>query len=113
MILMKRRLAVNGFIFLSQIISANVDGRINNRMIHNNKMLERIRKSKTYQNIVNNKYSTLEKAGKEDTILALLSSLINTDFTLVDYDEPDRLGDALYCDFDTLAQEFLDFVNSI
>ena len=113
MVLMKRRLAVNGFIFLSQIISANVDGRINNRMIHNNKMLERIRKSKTYQNIINNKYSTLEKAGKEDTILALLSSLINTDFTIVDYDEPEKLGMSLYCDFDTLAQEFLDFINSI
>ena len=113
MILMKRRLAVNGFIFLSQIISANIDGRINNRLIHNNKLLDKIRKTKTYQNIVNNKYSTLEKAGKDDTILAMLSSLVNTDFTLVDYDEPEKMGTPLYCDFDTLAQEFLEFVNSI
>jgi hypothetical protein len=113
MILMKRRLAYNGFIFLSQIISANVDGRINNRMIHNNKMLDRTRNTDTYKNIVDQKYEVLRNSGKEDTVLALLSTLLNTSFLFVDYDEKDKLGQKIFMDYDSLSQEFLDFVNSI
>jgi hypothetical protein len=113
MILMKRRLAFNGYTYLSQMISANIVGRVNNRMIHNNRVIDRIRKSKTYQSMVENKYPMLKEAGKEDLILGILSTLINTDFTFCDYDEPEKTGYPIYIDYDALAQEFLDFVNSI
>ena len=113
MVLMKRRLAYNGYIYLSQLISANIVGRVNTRLIHNNRVIERVRKSKTYKNLVDNKYPMLKKAGKEDLILSILSTLINTDFIFCDYDEPEKLGQPIYIDFDALAQEFLDFVNQI
>jgi hypothetical protein len=113
MVLMKRRLAFNGYIYLSQLVSANIIGRVNTRLIHNNRVIDRIKKSKTYQNLVDNKYPMLRNAGKEDLILGILSTLMNTDFLFCDYDEPEKIGQPIYVDYDALAQEFLDFVNQI
>jgi hypothetical protein len=86
---------------------------VNTRLIHNNRVIDRIKKSKTYQNLVDNKYPMLRNAGKEDLILSILSTLMNTDFLFCDYDEPEKMGQPIYVDYDALAQEFLDFVNQI
>lgn len=113
MILLKKELRLRGNIYLDQIISANIDGRINVRTIHNSKFLEKVQTSAIYTNLIENKYSNLEKAGKGDIIINLLSSLINTHFTIVDYDNPDLLGEQLEINLDILSQEFLDFINRI
>ena len=113
LILMKKEMGLRGYVYLNQIISSNVDGKINTRVIHNAKFLEKIKTSSVYQNLVQNKYSSLGKSSKGDVIISLLSTLINTQFTIVDYDNPRELGKPLQVNLDTLSQEFLDFVNLI
>ena len=51
--------------------------------------------------------------GKGDLIINILSTLINTEFTYVDYDNPELTGEPIEMDLDILSQEFLDFVNQI
>ena len=113
LILMKKWLALNGYIYLNQIISANVGGRINNRMIRNNRNIEKAKRTETYNVFEKEKYSTLENSGKEDSILSPLITIMNTQFYFVDYDEPEKLNRPLKFNFDILEQEWLDFVDQI
>ena len=113
MILMKRALQIRGDIWLPQIISGGISGKINARTIHNAKLIEKIQNSEVYQDLVKNKYSTLQSMGKSDAIIGLLSTLLNTQFTYCDFDMFDKYKQDIEVDFDQLAQEFLDFVNMI
>ena len=113
MILMKRDLQLKGDIYLPQIVSAYIDGRINARTIHNAKLIDKIQNSEIYNRILSEKYSSLKGMEKSEIIISLLSTLINTQFRYCDYDMMDRLNEEIEIDFDTLSQEFLDFVNRI
>lgn len=113
MIVMKHKLAYDGYNLLSQLISANIEGRINNRVIHNSKYNDNIKNSPVFQNIMEEKYPTLKNINKEDKIINILSTLINTQFTIVDYDDEELLGKPIEVNYDIISQEFLDFVNSI
>lgn len=113
MILMKRVLEAREDVYLPQIISANINGKINSRTIHNSKFLTRIQQSSVYKNLVKNKYSTLAGIGKSDIIINLLSVLINTSFTYCDYDVMEDTGKTIEINADYLSQEFLDFINQI
>ena len=113
MVMMKRWLSLNGYLYLNQIISANVGGRINNRIIRNNRNLEKAKKTETYNILETDKYSTLLNSGKEDSPLSPLVTIMNTQFYFVDYDEPDKINKPLKINFDILEQEWLDFVNQI
>ena len=122
MILMKRRLECNGYIYLPQVISANVLGRAVNRLSHNAKRISRIEETATYQNLQRNKYPSLvdanennllDKKKAKNLILSPLITIENTAFGFVDYDEPKKLNKVIRFDYDILAQEFMDFINSI
>lgn len=113
MILMKRKLEFSGYRYLNQIITAKVEGRINSRTIHNAKFIEKVENSAIYQNIRNEKFKTINDLGKGDLIINILSTLVNTQFTYIDYDNPDLNGKVIEMDLDVLSQEFLDFVNQI
>lgn len=113
MVLMKFKLLSCGYVYLPRLISANIEGRINSRTIHNSKFLESVETSAAYENIVKEKYATLINSGKGDLIISLLSTLINTQFTYCEYDEPRLLGKVIDMNHVMLSQEFLDFVNII
>ena len=113
MILMKRKMEFSGYQYLNQIITANINGKINSRTIHNSKFIEKVETSSVYQNIRNEKFKTINDVGKGDLIINILSTLINTEFTYVDYDNPELTGEPIEMDLDILSQEFLDFVNQI
>lgn len=113
LVLLKRKLQFQGLIYLPQILTANVE-KLNRRTIQNAKFLMKIENSAIYQDLVNEKFSTLEELKKSNLILNLLSTLINTTFTIVDYDHPDKLGEPLEIDNqDILSDEFLTFLNQI
>jgi len=113
MILMKKALEMNGDIWLPQILSADIEGRINARTIHNNKLIEKIESSETYQRMLDDKYVAIKGMNKQNLILNILSTLLNTQFTYCDYEIQDRNGQPIKPDFDQLGQEFLDFINLI
>ena len=58
------------------------------------------------------KYSAL-KDEKNSPVIALLSRIINTNWTIVDYDIPEHLGEPFELNNDTLSEEFLRFVDNI
>lgn len=123
MILMKRRLEYNGYIYIPQIISANVLGKASNRLSHNLKRIERIEDTSTYHNLEENKYPSLvdrnpnttedKKKKKRNLILGPLITIENTAFGFVDFDEPNKMNHTIRFDYDILAQEYMDFINSI
>lgn len=112
MILMKRALEMNGDIWLSQIVSADIEGRINARTIHNTKMIEKVENSETYKKMIDDKYAALKGMNKQNIIINILSTLLNTQFKYCEYDN-DNNGQLIEPDFDQLCQEFLDFINLI
>ena len=102
-----------GYILIPQIISANLEGRVNNRIIHNAKYNENIKNSPVFINLVNEKFPSLKTTDKETKVISLLNSIITSRFSIVDYNAPDYTGKNLEINSDTMTQEFLDMVNSI
>jgi len=113
LVLLKRRLQLQGLVYLPEILTGNVE-KLNKRTIQNQKFLMKIENSAIYQTLVNEKFSTLEELKKSNLILNLLSTIINTTFTIVDYDNDDKLGDKLEVhNPDILSDEFLNFLNQL
>ena len=46
-------------------------------------------------------------------ILVLISTLINTKFTVVDYDNEDRLGEEIEINLNMICKEYLDYLSNI
>lgn len=113
MILMKKALQMNGAIWLPQILSADIEGRINARTIHNTKLIEKVESSEAYQKMLNDKYAALKGMNKQNVIINLLSTLLNTQFKFCDFDMQDMNGEYIEPNFDQLCQEFIDFINLI
>ncbi|WP_171567724.1 hypothetical protein, partial [Brevibacillus sp. MCWH] len=113
LLLLKKKLQIQGYIYLPQLLTANID-KYNKRTIKNSKFLNKIGSSSIYQTLMNDKYSTLEELKKSNLVLDLLSAAINSTFTIVDYDNPEKLGEPLEINnLDTLSDEFLNFINQI
>lgn len=113
LIMLKKRLQYQNFIYFPQILSANIESKLNARTIRNDKFLTKIQSSPIYQSLVENKYSTLNDIGKDDTILNLLSTLLNTVFTFVDYEHQDITGKVIEVNQDMISDEFLNFLNQL
>jgi hypothetical protein len=113
LVLLKRKLQFQGLVYLPQILTGNVE-KLNKRTIQNAKFLMKIENSVIYQTLVNEKFSTLDELKKSNLILNLLSTIINTQFTIVDYDNDEKLGEKLeIANPDILSDEFLSFLNQL
>lgn len=113
LILLKKKLRFQGMVYLPEILTANIDGRLNARTIRNDKFLSKVETSDLYRSIMENKYFTLTDIGKDDIIIGTLSTLINTKFTIVDYDNPKRLGEYIEVNQDMVSDEFLNYLNQL
>lgn len=97
---------------LPYILTGNLEDRVNTRIIRNNKFISKIEDSYLYQNLINKKYNLLQQI-KPDYILSLLSTLINTRFTYVAYENPELLGKEIIYSEDKISDELLFFLNNI
>ena len=113
LIILKKRLYFQEYVYLPEILTANIDGKLNSRTIRNDKFLTKIQTSDIYQSIMSNKYSILHDIGKDDLILKILSRMINTKFTVVNYDHPEQLGETIEVNQDIISEEFLNFLNQL
>lgn len=113
LIILKKRLYFQEYVYLPEILTANIDGKLNSRTIRNDKFLTKIQTSDIYQSIMTNKYSILHDIGKDDLILKILSRMINTKFTVVNYDHPEQLGETIEVNQDMISEEFLNFLNQL
>lgn len=121
MILMKRKLESDGYIYIPQLISGNIVGKAINRMGHNSKQLSRIESTPIFQNLVNEKYPSFnipeenikDKKNRRSPIMQQLDRIRSNQFSYVDYDDPENLGKKIRFDYDILDQEYESFINSI
>ena len=112
-ILLKKRLLFQNYVYLPHILTANIDGRLCTRTIQNNKFVYKIQTSSIYAQMVNDKFDTLDDIGKPNLILTMMSTILNSSFTLVDYERPDLYGKKLELNDDLVSEEFLSYLNSI
>jgi hypothetical protein len=97
---------------LPYILTGNLVDRVNTRIIRNNKFLMKIEENSMYKELVEKKYKLLNYI-KEDAIIALLSSVINTKFSYVVYEYPELLGTEIEYSEDKISDELLFFLNNI
>lgn len=113
LIILKKKLIYSGNVFLPQIFTGNIQGRLNSRVIQNNKFISRLESSAIYEELVNDKFAAVIELKGENIIINLLSNIINTKFTFVDYDMDDRLGEVIEFNQNSLTDEFLKFLSEI
>lgn len=110
MVILKRKLQHLGFVYMPQILSANVE-RASRRTIRNKKFLAKISESSVYRDLMSSKFSSLNELGKEEYLLKQLSILLRSEFTYVDYDNPDMFGTPMEnINEDLLSDEFINFL---
>lgn len=97
---------------LPYILTGNVGAKINTRIIRNNKFISKIHESYLYQDLINNKYKLLHEI-KPDYIISLLSTIINTTFTYVCYEDHSVLGKEIEYSEDKISDEALFFLRNI
>ena len=112
LILLKKLLQLQNKVYLPQILTANIL-KLNCRTIQNTKFLNKIETSSVYQSIALDKFEPIEQIKKNNTILNILSTLLNTTFTNVDYVTREKTGEQLEVVDDVLSDEVLDFLNQI
>lgn len=97
---------------LPYILSGNLSDKVNTRVIRNNKFIAKIEDSYMYQDLINSKYRLLNCL-KPESVLSLLSSVINTRFTYVTYEYPEMFGTEITYSEDKISDELLFFLDSL
>lgn len=97
---------------LPYILTGNVSGKVNTRMVRNSKLLAKIEEDSDYQYLVNYKYKELEEL-HPGYIKGILSSYIYTKFTYVSYERPELLGVEIEAPEDQICHELIQFLKMI
>lgn len=108
---LKKWLTLKHFPIMAQMCTASIRGHFKNSAIKNTKFIEKYKTSSLYENIEQRFRYVREIKPKDDPIITLMSSIINSSFTWVDYDptinglENDNLP------IDKVVEEFMLFVS--
>ena len=97
---------------LPYIISGNSKDRVNTRIIRNIQFTQKVEDSYTFQHLQDSNHKYLNFI-KPDFDIGLLSTLINTKYTFVYYNNKDLLGQEIIYSDDKIADEVLFFLTSI
>lgn len=112
LIILKRRLQAQGYIFLPQVLSGNIEGRLNTRTIQNRKFINKIQTSVLYKQLMD-KFAYLIELKDDNIILNILSTVLNTAFSYVEYNNQEKLGERIEIMSDIVSEELLSFLNQI
>ena len=85
---------------------------MNIRLIRNTKFILKVEENSTYKQIQESKYSRLNEV-MPNAISMLMSQIINTQFSFVCYEDQSLLGQKIEYNEDLIADEILNFINSI
>lgn len=114
LVILKKYLQASNMVILPQLVTAMVRGRFKENMIKNTRFQEKYESSDVYKNVVERKFRYIsEIAPKENPIQKKLSTIINSTFTLVDYDE--EINGRILTDIpvDTIMDEYYIFLSII
>jgi hypothetical protein len=112
LIILKTLLLLQGKVYLPQLLTGNIE-KLNTRTIQNSKFTFKLDTSAVWQRIIEDKFDPIQQIKTINPKATMLSTLINSTFTLVDYSNKDRLGEVIEPNVDVLADEFMDFLNQL
>lgn len=111
-IYLKHYLQLRGMTIMPQMLTASIKGKFKDNCIKNTKFLEKFTTSSVYQHIISDKYKYIRELGlKEDPIVKLLSTMINSQFCLVDTDMEVNGRECDSVNVDVLVSEFMLFLS--
>jgi hypothetical protein len=114
LICMKKVFQTYKMYHLAQACTGKVFRKYKENVIKNSKFMERVTSSQLYKEIVSKKYSYVMELGlKENPVLKTLASIINSTFTLVDFDDTVNNYKLEHLDQDAIANEYLLFLSII
>ena len=111
-ITLKRRLQAQGDIYLPQILTGNIECKLNTRTIQNRKFIDKIQTTVLYKQLID-KFEYLIDLKENNIILNTLSTILNTSFSIVEYNNQEKLGEKLDVIADIVSPETLEFLNQI
>ena len=109
LVILKKFLQLKGQVILPQICTAQLKGKYKENVIKNCKFVEKYKTSDLYPHI-EEKFKYAREVSNEDPVIMMLSTMINSSFTWVDYDPEinGRVEDDL--PMDLLISEFMEFM---
>ena len=93
------------------ILTGNM-GKMNTRLVRNNRFLSKIKETSAYINLLNNQYKYLLEI-EPDYFETIISTLINTPFTFVTPEDPEFTGEKIVYDEDKISDEIIMFFTEI
>lgn len=114
LICMKKIFQYYSMFHFAQLTTAIVFGKYKENVIKNARFLEKVTSSQIYQDIIAKKYSNLMELGmKDNPLLKPLSTIINSTYTLVDFD-PEMNGKHIEnIDQTEVANDYIRFLSII
>lgn len=122
LILLKKKLLLeSGFamdalgtdrIYLPYILTGNLEGKINTRLIRNNQYQMAVEESSIYDHLNNVTYRRIQEKDK-NMLKRILSTFATTTFSYVSYENPELLGKPIEYESYDIASEILYFINNI
>lgn len=109
----KRELSRKGYRELQWFISSLLKGKLSNRLLQNNKFINKLKMSSTYKHLVEDKYSIMMEGLKDDPILKIISRLLNNNYVFIEYDQPELTGEVICFNEDIISDEILNFIDEI
>lgn len=94
---------------LPYILTGNLEGKMNSRIIRNNKYMAKLEEDIHYASLISSEFSMLLEI-HEDEIKSIISQLVNSRFTYVTPEEPDLLGTDIVGDEDKVGSEAVFFL---
>lgn len=113
LIAMKRILEKQGNYQMSYFLSATTVGKTSNRMLQNQKYMNKLKSSPTYEKLTNVKYKALQGLDQPDMILVPISRALNNKYTFVEYSAPELYGQTIQFDEDIISNEIMDTIDAI
>lgn len=117
MITAKRILKANCMVMLPYIISSRVDKLISRKAV-NKRDLVKIESSSLYPEVIAQYQEPTQRYNKETVyenriikdILGMIGTILSSDFTIIDYNEPELNGKSIEIIPDIIIEEFLMYV---
>lgn len=96
---------------LPYIISGNLEGHLNTRIIRNVKFNSTLTDSYQYQELKSSMYNLLEEI-KPEELDSLISTFVNSSYSYCCYERPDLLGKIINCSDNKVSDELTFFLRS-
>ena len=109
----KRELTKKGYTQLQWFISSLLRGKLSNRLLQNNKFVNKLKTSSTYRHLVEEKYGVMMDGMEVDPILKIISRILNNNYVFIEYDQPELTGETIDFNEDIISDELLNFIEGI